>query len=108
MADQLRASGASEEVISEVLRREFTESEEYEIYQENIEAVGIFMRLHTQWRVVSVGMSGALVRLGLDYNTTAAYLDAVKVEDKHTMMLKLQIMESAAMQVFNAKCNAKR
>jgi hypothetical protein len=48
-------------------------------------------------------MGGALLRTGLDYCAASSYIDAMNVDDKRSLFLKIQIMESAAIQVFNAK-----
>jgi hypothetical protein len=64
---------------------------EEEIYPDNMESVGVFCDMSTQWRV---GMSGAT---GLDYAALPAVLNIRKVKDRADVFDCLQIMERAVL-----------
>ena len=64
----------------------------FEVWEENWQALGIFLKVQTQWRV---GMAGLI---GLDYSAVAWVLKLVASEDQHLALLDdLQIMERAVL-----------
>ena len=64
----------------------------FEVWEENWQALGIFLKVQTQWRV---GMGGLI---GLDYSAVAWVLKLVVSEDQHlTSLDDLQIMERAVL-----------
>jgi hypothetical protein len=71
----------------------------FEVWEENWEAVQMFLRLQTQWRM---GMNGVI---GLDYGAAKWLfrLYAVKVKDQRSLLEDLQVMEAAAMEKLNAE-----
>ncbi len=71
------------------------QSQDFEVWQENWEAVVVFMRCQTQWRTTMSGL------LGLDYTAVAWVLKLYEVEDQRSMLEDLQVMEAAAMQALN-------
>ena len=74
--------------------------EDFVVYQENWDAVQMFMRGQTQW---NVGMSGLI---GLRYEIfilAGGLFDVYDVEDKRNTLEGLQVMEAAAMSLLNKK-----
>ena len=71
------------------------QSQDFEVWQENWEAVVVFMRCQTQWRTTMSGL------LGLDYTAVAWVLKLYEIEDQRSMLEDLQVMEAAAMQALN-------
>ena len=64
----------------------------FEVWEENWQALGIFLKVQTQWRV---GLAGLI---GLDYSAVAWVLKLVASEDQHLALLDdLQIMERAVL-----------
>lgn len=64
----------------------------FEVWEENWQALGIFLKVQTQWRV---GMNGPI---GLDYSAVAWVLKLAVPEDQHlTLLDDLQIMERAVL-----------
>ena len=70
----------------------------FEVWDENWEAVQMFLRLQTQWRVSINGP------VGLDYGAAQWLfrLYAVKVKDQRSLLEDLQVMEATALAKFNA------
>lgn len=75
------------------------EPENFPVWADNREALEVFLRLRTQWRV-AVGMVETLY-LGLDYAGLEAALRMIKTSDKRTLFADLQVMEFAALEVLN-------
>lgn len=65
---------------------------DFEVWQENWEAVQMFLRCQTQWR--PAGMGGVL---GLDYVAVAWLLRLYRVKDQRAVLEDLQVMEAAAL-----------
>lgn len=69
-----------------------SEPDLFEVWEENWQALGIFLKVQTQWRV---GMAGLI---GLDYSAVAWVLKLAVPEDQHlTLLDDLQIMERAVL-----------
>ncbi len=66
-----------------------------EVWQENWEAVEMFLRLQTQWRT---SMSGVI---GLDYGAAEWLFRLYEVKDPRSLLEDLQVMEGAVMQILN-------
>lgn len=66
------------------------------VWPENWEAVQLYLFLQTQWR--TTGMDGA--RVGLDYRAVHAELEGRGMLDHEPMMVKIQVMEYAALEVY--------
>jgi hypothetical protein len=65
-------------------------SPHFEVWEENWEAVQMFLRCQTQWR--TSGMGGIV---GLDYGAVAWLLRLYRVKDQRTLLEDLQVMEAA-------------
>ena len=77
-----------------VLPEEASQPDLFEVWEENWQALELFLKLQTQWRV---GMNGLI---GLDYCALAWVLKLVAPEDQHLALLEdLQIMEGAVLSV---------
>lgn len=61
------------------------------MWEENWEAVVMWSRVQTQWRV---SMSGAV---GLDYSVLAWLFKMYEVEDPRSLLEDLQVMEAAVL-----------
>jgi hypothetical protein len=83
--------GASPDAIPE------TEND-FPVFKENLKTVIMFMKLATQWK--TTGFGGIL---GLDYVAVKALLEIHNVKNKSRLMDDLQVMEFAALKVFNQK-----
>ena len=70
-----------------------------EIWEENWQAVEMFLRAQTQWRTTMNGL------LGLDYGVLAWLFKMYAVEDPRALLEDLQVMEAAAMAVINSRGN---
>jgi 3-keto-L-gulonate-6-phosphate decarboxylase len=68
------------------------------VWPENWRAFELFVGCRTQWRV---GPAGGV--LGLDYQGVAAVFRMKRVKDQEAMLADLQVMEAAALEVFNRK-----
>jgi len=68
------------------------------VWPGNWRALELFFGCRTQWRV---GPQGGV--LGLDYQGVAALFRMRRVKDQEAMLADLQVMEAAALEVFNAK-----
>ena len=66
-------------------------SADYEVWEENWEAVQMFLRLQTQWRV---GMNGPL---GLDYVAAQWLFRLYAVKEPASLLEDLQVMEAAVL-----------
>lgn len=71
------------------------QSRDCEVWEENWEAVTIFLRCQTQWRTTMAGL------LGLDYAAVEWVLKLYEIKDQRSMLEDLQVMEAAAIQVLN-------
>ena len=63
--------------------------------QENWDAVIMFTRMGTQWNVTMGGV------IGLKYDVLEWFCRIYYVKDVKSMLAKIQIMERAALEVFN-------
>ena len=63
----------------------------FEVFPENWEAVQMFVRCQTQWRI---GMAGPI---GLDYGAVNWLLRLYEVEDHRSVLEDLQTMEAAVL-----------
>ena len=70
---------------------------DFEVWEENWQAVEMFLRCQTQWRTTMSGL------LGLDYGAVAWILRLYEVEDQRAVLEDLQIMEAAAMAKLNER-----
>jgi len=87
--------GASEEQIAaaqlEAVKHNF------EVWEENWEAVMMFLRMQTQW---NVGMSGLI---GLNYQALETLIRLYHVKEPVELFEKVQVIERAALVKMNTK-----
>ena len=69
----------------------------FEVLPENWDAVQMFMRCQTQWRV---GMAGPI---GLDYGAVNWLLRLYEVEDQRSVLEDLQTMEAAVLMTISKR-----
>ena len=69
----------------------------FEVLPENWEAVQMFMRCQTQWRV---GMAGPI---GLDYGAVNWLLRLYEVDDPRSVLEDLQTMEAAVLMTMSKR-----
>lgn len=67
----------------------------FEVWDENWDVVTMFLRMQTQWNVVT----GAFT--GLKYEVLRWMCDLYSVEDPKALLEDLQIMEAAALEELN-------
>jgi len=67
----------------------------FEVWQEHVEVITMFLRCQTQWR------SGPNGVLGLDYGVVLQLCTLYAVEDQRQLLDDLQIMESHALQLIS-------
>ena len=95
MADDLAAFGASVEIMEAV--KDQSRSDDFEVFEDNWQAVMFFMRLQTQW----VATMGGVV--GLSYPAVEVMFRIEGIENQRELFADLQVMEFAALQVMNTK-----
>lgn len=93
----LRALNAPEDVIAELEQAQA--GQDFEVWEENWDAVNMFLRLQTQWRVSFGGL------LGLDYVAAKWLFDVYSVNDHKEMLDALMIMERAALSAISEDKN---
>ncbi len=91
--DDLANFGAPPELISEL----DTGPEALEVFEENWEAVILFLKLSTQWRTSFSGVSG------LEYKSVMILFDLYDVKNRREVFEDIQVIEMAALKNFNAK-----
>lgn len=101
-ADTVRGSSGGNlleaaEAFGVIIDADSVKSKDCEVWQENAEAVKIFLYCSTQWRV------GPERPYGLDYNTVFSMMDLYNVKDKQSVMEGVQIMEHKALALFSQK-----
>jgi len=91
----LRALGASEEQIAaaqlEAVKHDF------EVWEENWEAVMMFLRMQTQWNVSMNGL------IGLNYQALETLIRLYHVKEPVELFEKVQVIERAALVKMNTK-----
>ena len=71
--------------------------EQFEVWEENWDAVSVFSRCQTQWRV---SMSGLV---GLDYTVVAWMLKLFEVEDHRLVLEQIQVIEAIVLKTFRSQ-----
>ena len=91
----MRALGASEEQIAaaqlEAVKHDF------EVWEENWEAVMMFLRMQTQWNVSMNGL------IGLNYQALETLIRLYHVKEPVELFEKVQVIERAALVKMNSK-----
>lgn len=90
-ADDAAVFGASSDVLASIRPAET----HFEVWEENAEVFGLFLRLRTQWRIINS------VITGLEYQSVIALMDLFGVADRHTVFDDIQAMELAALTEMN-------
>ena len=70
-------------------------SEIFELWEEHVPAMEMFIRCSTQWRV---GMSGAV---GLDYTVLFHLMDLYDIKDKRQTFEDVQVIEAAILSMIS-------
>jgi len=73
------------------------EKKDFEVWEENWDIVGMFLRMQTQWQA---GMSGAT---GFNYQSLEWLCKLYAVKDLVAMFEGLQLMEMAALSAIHSK-----
>lgn len=94
-ADDMAAFGVPAEMVETVP----VPAVDFEVWEENVQALSLFMRLQTQWRIING------VFAGINYQSIQFLFDVFKIEDQATILDDLQAMESAALAVLNKDRN---
>ena len=68
---------------------------DFEVWPEHHQALLMFLRCQTQWRMGPSGM------VGLDYKVVFDLFGLYNVEDRQLVMEEVQIMEARALELFN-------
>lgn len=73
----------------------------FAVWDINADSLSLFLAVQSQWRVVSVGMSGVMLWLGLDYQGVDVFMRRAGIKDDDGQLFgDLMVMESAAMTAF--------
>lgn len=80
--------------------KQSNKDEHFVVYQENWDAVQIFMKGQTQWNVSMSGLVGFKYEI---FILAGGLFDVYDVEDKRNTLEGLQVMEAAAMSLLNKK-----
>jgi len=73
----------------------------FEVWDINAASLDLFLAAQSQWRIISVGMTGALVWLGLDYQGVDVLMRRRGASDKDEQLFAdLLVMEGAALDAF--------
>ncbi len=90
--------------LPEEKEEEQEQSGDFEVWEENWEAVMMFLRMQTQWQV---SMSGYV---GLKYEVllgSGGLCDLYNVEDRRDVLERLQIMEASALSELRKRSDGK-
>jgi hypothetical protein len=68
---------------------------DFEVWKENWDVVGLFVRIGTQWRTSVGGVTG------LDYSAVIAVINMYAYPEPQSLLEDLQVMEIAAMEEMN-------
>lgn len=76
------------------------ETDETEVWPENMPAINLFSSISTQWRTGGTGSAS-----GLDYNVLFARMDRLKLSDQdyELMFYDIRVIESEALTIINRK-----
>lgn len=95
--------GVSAEAIEDAAQQE-REQGAFDVYEDNMQSLGLFLILVTQWRVLAGGL-GRAVWLGIDYVSIPPVLDmlGIPVAERAAIFGDIRLMERAALPVLNRK-----
>lgn len=94
----MRIWGATEEQISSWLHAAKQEQKDFAVWPENWPAVKLFRAVSSQWRIAANGLP-----YGLDYAGVEACARLSNITLSPALFEHIQIMENAAVQVFQEK-----
>ncbi|WP_257789324.1 DUF1799 domain-containing protein [Oxalobacter formigenes] len=77
------------------------DADDFLVWPENMETVGLFLSLETQW-MMSNGLSGCF-HVGLSYPALETAMRLMEIPDKPEMFKRIRVMELAALEVFDKK-----
>jgi hypothetical protein len=97
LLEDLKAYGADASVLPEAL----VAPKQFEVWPEHEDAVLLFLRCQTQWRM---GGSGVV---GLDYGVVLQMMDLYAVSNRRQTLEDLQVMESRARELLNKAAEPK-
>jgi hypothetical protein len=97
-SDDLHADAAA---LGVILPDDAVKPQKYEIWPEHEDAVLMFLRCQTQWRVSSSGV------MGLDYGVVLELFRLYDVQDPRRTLEDLQVMEARARELINQAANEK-
>lgn len=73
----------------------------FDVWDINADALALFLAVQSQWRAIGLGMAGAMVWLGLDYQGVDVFMRRAGVDDPDGGLFRdLVTMEGAAMAAF--------
>jgi len=75
--------------------RKAAKAAQFEVWEENWQALQVFLQCQTQWRVSMAGL------VGLDYAAVAWVLKLYEIDDQRSTLEKIQVIEAAVLQVLN-------
>lgn len=97
----LVAAGAPDEIIKSAREKIQRDADDFLVWPENMETVGLFLSLETQW-TMSNGFSGCFP-VGLSYPALETAMRMMEIPDKPEMFKRIRVMELAALEVFDKK-----
>lgn len=77
------------------------ETEDFEVWPDNVETLRVFLALETQWNTAS-GLGGGFVT-GINYPSILAVFELYGIEDRRAMFDDLRAMELAARTELNKR-----
>lgn len=75
------------------LPEHFFETDNFEVWPENLDALNMFLRCQTQWRAGPNGL------IGLDYGVVLQLFRLYDVSNHQALLEDLQVMEGHALQI---------
>ncbi len=99
--DELLADLAAYGADASCLPESITKPQEFEVWPEHEDAILLFLRTQTQWRIGSSGV------VGLDYGVVLQIMDLYAVEERRQTLENLQVMEARAKELINKTAEPK-
>ena len=85
-------------------KAEKKKEEDYEVWEENWEAVMMFLRMQTQWTTSMAGYVGLKYEVLLG---SGGLFDLYNVEDRRDVLERLQILEATALSELRKRSDGK-
>lgn len=80
--------------------RKAAKAAKFEVWEENWQALSIFLRCQTQWRTSMAGV------VGLDYTALAWLFRLYAVEDETAVLEQIQVIESVVLRIMQSKTDS--